>query len=336
MQCEGTIMNLRINRGLLSRLNPMYLVGITLFAAVLFLAEFWPVPAVRAQDSRTLAERLGYAPDAKLLIVHADDLAVAHSVDAASTRALETGSVSSASIMVPCPWLTEIAGYAQQHPQADLGLHLTLTSEWAVYRWGPVAPREQVMSLIGRDGYLFPTESVAAKTISPREAEIEVRAQIERARALGINPTHLDSHMGTLFQTKELFAVLLRAGRDYKLPVLVSKDFARGGLFTGGLGAGDIMIDSVVTITPTVSPEHWAEFYVNAIKSLKSGVTEMIIHLAYDDEEMRAVTVNHPDWGAAWRQRDFDFFTGDQCRKLLEENHIKLITWREIGKLIQK
>jgi len=190
--------------------------------------------------------------------------------------------------------------------------------------------------LLGRDGYLYRTESVAVRSISPREAEIEVRAQIERARAFGINPTHLDSHMGTLFQTKELFDILLRAGRDYKLPVLVSQDLARGGRFTGSLGPNDLMIDSVITITPTVTAEHWAEFYINAIKNLKPGITELIIHLAYDDEEMRAVTFNHPDWGAAWRQRDFDFFTSEQCRKLLEENHVKLITWREIGKLLQK
>ena len=308
--------------------------GLAVIAIILFPAASSLPAATPAQESKTLAERLGYEADARLLIVHADDLAVAHSVDAASTKALDTGSVSSASIMVPCPWLTEIAEYAKAHPQADLGLHLTLTSEWALYRWGPVAPREQVLSLLGRDGYLYPTESVAARSISPREAEIEVRAQIERARAFGINPTHLDSHMGTLFQTKELFEILLRAGHDYKLPVLVSKDLARGGPFTGSLGPGDIMIDSVVTITPAVTAEHWAEFYINTIKNLKPGITELIIHLAYDDEEMRAVTFNHPDWGAAWRQRDFNFFTSEQCRKLLEENHVKLITWREIGKLL--
>src|SRR5262245_30571599 len=318
-------------------LKMLTLAGVVIATVLLFSGAFsGPPKAAIAQESKTLAERMGYPADARLLIVHADDLAVAHSVDAASTKALETGSVSSASIMVPCPWLTEIATYAQAHPQADLGLHLTLTSEWALYRWVPVASRDQVPSLLSRDGYLYPTESVAAKSISPKEAEIEVRAQIERARAFGINPTHLDSHMGTLFQTKELFDVLLRAGRDYKLPVLVSKDLARGGRFTGSLGPNDLMIDSVITITPTVTAEHWAEFYINAIKNLKPGITELIIHLAYDDEEMRAVTFNHPDWGAAWRQRDFDFFTSEQCRKLLEENHVKLITWREIGKLLQK
>jgi predicted glycoside hydrolase/deacetylase ChbG (UPF0249 family) len=288
-----------------------------------------------AREQKTLAERLGYRADEKLLIIHADDLAVAHSVNAASIIALESGAVSSASIMVTCPWLTEIAEYARAHPRADLGLHLTLTSEWAHYRWGPVSPLDRVPTLIARDGYFYRSAQEAIERISPAEAEVEIRAQIEKARAFGINPTHLDSHMGTLFKTKDLFEALLRVGRDYKLPVLASKDFfSRADFFENSLGPDSILLDRLVTISPNVAGDHWAEFYGNAIRKLQPGVTEVLIHLAYDDEEMRAVTVNHPDWGAAWRQRDFDFFTGGDCHKLLIENDIRLITWREIGKLI--
>src|ERR1700733_2619407 len=102
---------------------------------------------------KTIAERLGYPADSKLLIIHADDLAVAHSEDAASFDALDKHAVTSASIMVPCPWLTEVAAYAKAHPDMDLGLHLTLSSEWKDYRWGSVAPRDQVPSLFDSSGY---------------------------------------------------------------------------------------------------------------------------------------------------------------------------------------
>src|SRR5580704_11375776 len=99
-------------------------------------------------QTKTIAERLGYPADSKLLIIHADDLAVAHSEDVASLDALDQKAVSSASIMVPCAWLTEVAAYAKAHPDADLGLHLTLTSEWQTYRWGPVEPKDKVPSLL--------------------------------------------------------------------------------------------------------------------------------------------------------------------------------------------
>src|SRR5215467_9970689 len=164
---------------------------------------------------QTLAERLGYPRDAKLIIVHADDLGMAHSVNAATTKAFETGLVNSGSIMAPCPWLNEIAAYARANPQADLGLHLTLTSEWTNIRWGPVVSKDRVSSLLDKDGYLRSTESEAAQNADPKEVELEIRAQIERAKALGIVPTHLDSHMGTLYQNKALFDVFLRVAREY-------------------------------------------------------------------------------------------------------------------------
>lgn len=293
-----------------------------------------PSPSVPA---KTLVERMGYPRDTKLLIVHGDDLGMAHSVNAASIKALETGLVSSGSIMVPCPWLTEIAAYARSHPQADLGLHLTLTSEWSLYRWGPVLGRDRVPSLLDPGGYLFPLESEAAAHIDVKEAEAEVRAQIARARALGIQPTHLDSHMGTLYQTKALFEILLRVARENKLPIRVSQQMSASASFLPTiLQPDDVVIDSIISIEPSVTPEGWSSYYTDAIKNLQPGVTELVVHLAYDDEEMKGVTFDHPNWGAAWRQRDFEFMTSDTFRKLLQENNVRLTTWREVGKVVGK
>jgi predicted glycoside hydrolase/deacetylase ChbG (UPF0249 family) len=289
---------------------------------------------VHAQgNSKTLAERLGYSRDAKLLIVHADDLGAAHSVNTGSIKAFESGLVNSGSIMIPCPWLPEIVTYVRNHPDADLGLHLTLTSEWTPYRWGPVLPKDRVTSLLDSTGYFYLTESEAASHANPKEVEAELRAQIERAKTAGIQPTHFDSHMGTLYQNKQLFEILLRLARENKVPTRISKEFlGRLPFLSSILTADDVVIDNIITIEPEVKPEGWAKFYTDALRNMQPGVTEMIIHLAYDDAEMRGMTFDHPNWGAAWRQRDFDFFTSETFRSLLKENNIKLITWREIGK----
>lgn len=294
-------------------------------------------PGTDSSKTRTLVERLGYPADTKLLIVHADDLGMAHSVNSATMKAFETGLVNSGSIMIPCPWVQEIAAYARTNTQADLGLHLTLTSEWRHFRWGPVVAKDRVASLLDGDGYFYLTESLAASHANVKEVETEIRAQIERARKLGIQPTHLDSHMGTLYQTKELFETLLRVGRENKLPVRISKEWSsRLPFLSSLLKPEDVVIDRILDINPEIPVEGWANFYSEALKKLQPGVNEIVVHLAYDDAEMRAATFDHPDWGAAWRQRDFDFFTSEAFRKLLKENQIKLITWREIGKLQYK
>lgn len=308
-----------------------------LVALTICTALFWLAPSVSAQ--KTLAERLGYPADAKLLIVHADDLGMAHSVNAATIKGFESGLVNSGSIMVPCPWLSEIATYARANPQADLGLHLTLTSEWTSFRWGPVMSKDRVSSLLDKNGYFYLTESEAAAKADPKEVELEIRAQIERARAVGIQPTHLDSHMGTLYQNKALFEVFVKVAREYKLPVRVAKEWfsrAEADFLPSVLKPDDVFIDRVMDINPSVAPADWAKFYTEAIKKLQPGVTEVVIHLAYNDTEMQGATFDHPNWGAAWRQRDLDFFTSDAFRQLLSEEKIKLITWRELGKLLQK
>lgn len=313
-------------------------------AAVIFMLVASSAPALhRTRRSpsqtatKTLVERLGYPRDAKLLIVHADDLGVAHSVNSAAIKAIESGLVSSGSIMVPCPWLPEIAAYARAHPEADLGLHLTLTSEWGPYRWGPVLSKERVPSLLDGSGYLYSSESEAAAHMDLKEVEAEIRAQIARAKALGIQPTHLDSHMGTLYQSKALFEILVRVARENKLPFRVSQDwFSRAQFMPTVLGPDDLVLDRTISIEPNVAPGDWGRFYTDEIKNLKPGITDMIVHLAFADEEMKGVTFGHPEWGAEWRQRDFNFVTSDAFRKLLKDNNVKLITWREIGKLIGK
>jgi predicted glycoside hydrolase/deacetylase ChbG (UPF0249 family) len=297
------------------------------------LLLFFALGDARAQD-KTVAERLGYAADSKLLIVHADDLAIAHSEDVASFDALEKNAVTSASIIVPGPWLTEVAAYAKAHPDADLGLHLALTSEWRTYRWGSVESKDKVPSLFDPSGYLWPETLPAVRNLKAEEAEREIRAQVERALALGIHPTHLDSHMGVLFSTPELFAVYVKVAHEYKLPFLAVRIPNAPAQLLSALSEKDVVLDSVVIANSTVHANEWRDFYVNAVKNLKPGLTEIIVHLGHDDAELQAVTVDHPDYGSAWRQRDFDVMTSPEFKKALEENHIILVKWKDLKKLV--
>ena len=235
--------------------------------------------------------------------------------------------------MVPCPWLTEVADYAKAHPGADLGLHLTLTSEWKTDRWGPVESKNAVPSLLDPAGYLWPESGPAAQHIKADEAEREIRAQIEWAIALGIHPTHLDSHMGVLFSRPDLFGVYVKVAREYKLPFLAARAGAPKELLAL-LSENDVVLDSIVIAGPNVAASGWKDFYSNAIKSLNPGVTEIIVHLGHDDAELQAVMVDHPDYGAAWRQRDYDVVTSAEFKKTLEENHVILIRWKDLKKLL--
>ena len=185
------------------------------------LGLFVWVGIIHAQ-SLSIQERLGYPKDTKLLILHADDIGLSHSENMASIYALENGSVNSGSIMVPCPWFPEIAAYAKSHPEADLGLHLTLTSEWELYKWRPVLPANEVPGLVNEQGFFYEGFDGLLQNATTQEVEKELRAQIDRAIAFGIHPTHLDSHMFSVYLKPEFLEVFAKLGREYKLPILLS------------------------------------------------------------------------------------------------------------------
>jgi predicted glycoside hydrolase/deacetylase ChbG (UPF0249 family) len=281
-----------------------------------------------------LQVRLGYPPDAKLLILNADDLAVSHSEDFASLVALDQKLITSATVMVPCPWFTEVAAYARAHPDADLGVHLTLTAEWQTYRWGPTAPRALVPSLVGPDGYFYASTNEVAEHAKLDEVETEIRAQIERAKSAGLEPSHLDSHMEALYRTPELFQVFLKVAREYKLPIRMARNDQPFQSLLPLMAPADPIPDAIYSLGPEVPASAWTDYYVNLIRDLQPGVTELRVHLARDDAETQVIMVDHWDWGAAWRQRDLAAVSSPKFREALKDNHVILIGWRDIKKLM--
>jgi predicted glycoside hydrolase/deacetylase ChbG (UPF0249 family) len=287
----------------------------------------------------TVQERLGHPATARLLVIHADDLGMSRSVNRATFEALQKRWVTSASILVPCPWFPDVAKFAKDNPDADLGIHLALNSEWTTFRWGPVSGRDAVPTLLDADGYFPLVEEMVTAHATPGEAERELRAQIERARAAGIRLSHFDSHMGTLFRSAPLFEVYRRLGGDYGMPLLLERLGERGGEASppgAAAAAADALVDRVVSIAPGVSAADWRAAYEKLLQPLPAGVYELIVHLAYDDEEMRGATADHPDWGAAWRQNDLDLVKSPDFQSFLKKEGFVLVSWSDLGRARRK
>lgn len=299
---------------------------------------------VFAEQGKTLAEVLGYSKDDRLLILHADDIGMCHSVNAATIKAMTQGVVTCGSVMVPCPWFPEIAAWAREHPEADLGLHLTLTSEWRYYRWRPVVHcKDKVKGLLDEEGFMWRSVEQVKQHASPKEVELEVRAQIERSLQFGMKPTHIDSHMGTLFTDPRYFEVYVRMGMEYGiLPMLLEPTpkiigmAKQLGLDYQPIAAklkeqGFPLLDDLITDIRGDSYEERKNCIYDFIRNLKPGVTEIILHLSGDDEEIRHITDN---WQA--RYHEFLIFTSPETKKLIESEDIKLIGYKQLAAVWQK
>jgi len=286
-----------------------------------------------AQTEKNLAEKLGYDRNAKLLIVHADDMGLSQATNSAVIEAFQKGGISSGSIMVPCPWFPEIAEFAKDNAQFDIGLHLTLTSEWDKYFFGGVSPAASIPNLLNSKGYFYPSVEEFAKHANGSEVEKEIRAQIERALAFGIKPTHLDNHMGTILASPEYYQILLKIGHEYNLPVLIPANMigAISKPLLDMLSRDNIVVDHLFMLNQASPAQQWGEPYLKFIENMQPGLNEIIVHLAKNTDETQAIMVNHPDFGAEWRQHDLDFVLSPEFRNALKKYDIKLVTWREIG-----
>ncbi len=283
-----------------------------------------------------LEQRLGFPRGSRCLILHFDDLGIAGPEDRSAWAARDSGLVVSASVIVAGPKLQEVAAYARAHPEFDLGIHLALTSEWTGYRWGPIAPAESVPTLVDADG-LLRRGWEDSTTVRWQDVERELHAQIAAARAAGIRPTHLDVHEYVLFSRGPvLFEILRRVAQSEGLPFLSAGEWVAGRSTERRFPRGPLVLTRVVAIAPDVPPAGWAAYYEEQIRALPPGVSELILHPAADSARMKALTGERVNWGAAWRARDWAFVASPRFRRLLADEHIHLVTWRQIDSALVK
>jgi chitin disaccharide deacetylase len=301
--------------------------------ALLAVALAW-LPMV----SRVAAEE---PPAGRYVIIHADDAGMSHSVNLATIQGMSEGIVSSASIMVPCPWFKEIAAYAKEHPEKDFGIHLTLNCEWNTYRWGPVAPRESVPSLIDSEGYLWGGVPEIVANAKAADVETELRAQIKRALDFGVPVSHLDTHMGAVVSRPDLIEVYVKLGVEFNVPVFYIR-----GLNVGALAANpqlraragemlklldDRRLPVLDYYTQYYSGENYdakKKMYLKAITETKPGVRYLIIHCGYNNEELQAITSS-----SQIRDNDRRIFTDPEVIEAVKNSGVEVVSWKQVREM---
>jgi predicted glycoside hydrolase/deacetylase ChbG (UPF0249 family) len=291
-----------------------------------------------------LAQALGLPPDARLAVLHVDDVGMCHGANKAYLDLFRAGAVTSGSIMVPCPWFMEIAEAASTDRTLDLGVHLTLTAEWPHYRWRPISTSSPASGLLDDDGYLPRNCLELGRRLVPEAADVEMRAQVERALAAGIDATHIDTHMGAAF-IPELFPIYLAIGRDYDLPVLVPRDLdsylsvlrvgevdrAACANAAAAIEAGGQPVVERFRMTPGVESDEVDAAYWRLLTDLGPGLTYVALHCnAPGDIE----TIVPPR--AHWRTDEYKLFGSGVPRRWMAEAGIVATGYRAIRDLHRK
>lgn len=289
-------------------------------------------------SDRTFIEKLGFSPTDKVVILHIDDLGFAHSSNVASFECLDFGVATCASVIVPSPWFFETASICRNNPKYDVGVHLTLTCEYDLYRWRAMSTIDQETGLLDEEGCLWRTSEEAVKHVTPEAAEKEMRKQIQVALTNGIDVTHIDTHMGTVIYPKFILSYLMLA-QEYNIPAFLPRlsreeinakgygEFADAYLnFLPQLEASGIpLLDQIIIDTGGEQPDK-IKYYCRCFSEIKPGLTHLLFHPAKISTELKVIT---PD-SAVWRDQDYKVFTDQQIKECIKKYDLKLIGYREI------
>ncbi|MCB9138158.1 MAG: polysaccharide deacetylase family protein [Caldilineaceae bacterium] len=265
---------------------------------------------------------LGYPPQARLLIINADDFGMCQAVNAAVMAAFRQGLLRSATLMTPCPWALHAIQFLQAHPHIAFGIHLTALSEWPNYRWGPLTPRASVPSLVDEDGYFYTFDRMPAflQQVRLDELEREWRTQIERVLAAGLSPTHLDWHALRIDGRRDIHALMVNLALEYGLALRV-----RGRDWTARVqGLGLPVVDYDFLDSYLLDPADKFARYAQLLRALPPGLSEWAIHPGLDTPELRTIE------GGRVRATDYEFLLSQAAQEIVEEEGIVLLDYRAL------
>lgn len=277
-------------------------------------------------ESRT-NDILGYPPDARLLIINGDDFGMCHAINEGILQSITNGIVSSTTLMTPCPWAFHAMDMLRDHPDIGFGVHLTLISEFGGFRWGPLASKDKVSSLLDESGnfYRVSRKQEVVNRARIDEVELEFRTQIEMVLNAQLKPTHLDWHVFDEACRDDFFALTVRLAKEYDLAMRISSHAAAVRLQAEGLPAAEGGMQS----TYGLNPDDKAAIYSQALRSLPAGLSEWSVHPSLGNAEAQAM---EPD---NWRTRraDFEFFTSPEAKAIIAKEGITLINFGELQKV---
>jgi len=298
------------------------------------LAAMFILNKQKSNDFGEISKALGFEPTDKLLIIHADDVGLCKSVNSATFESFKNKSISSAAVMLTTSEIDEAARFSIDNPNFDMGIHLTVTSEWKNHKWGGVLKNDDIGSILNSNNHLYWNKRKFTKNGKLNEIRKELQAQIDLGISMGFNPSHIDSHEGALFFDPDIFRLYLDLAKENDLlafvPIQASVHFDRE--FKKPKHA--IIIDQFHMLPEGTEINEIKKYYFDVIENLKPGLSQVIIHLGKDEDELREITVDHPNFDYRWRQLDFDIFNSDEFKNHLKENNIKIITWKDLKKLI--
>ncbi|MGB7538869.1 MAG: polysaccharide deacetylase family protein [Anaerolineales bacterium] len=289
--------------------------------------------------------KLGCSENDRVVIIHADDIGFCHSSAAAMERLMDAGIVSSMAAMAVCPWFPAVADYCRAHPGIDLGLHFTLTSEYDTYRWGPISTRDPRSGLLDGDGFFHHRSEPPQKRGKAEAVALELKAQIKRVLAAGIDLTHVDSHMVTVWHPKFLRAYLNIPARqglpafflrmDPETAMQWGYDPRSAAVMTrmaAAFEARGLPLFDRIFIMPLENADDRIGTARRALSALPPGLTYFILHPAVDSPELRAITPE--DWRA--RAADYQAFTSTELQTFIRDSGIRVIGWKVLRDLMRK